>query len=301
VGWAEALPRLVVAGKFDVIGAGLLIQILICLVTMAALASVVRLRTTVPENLWLAVGLLASCAEIWLTLHGSARFAVGWYLAKVGSLLTSLVVLVSMMHEITRLYSEAAVSNRTLATLAQRDGLTGLSNRRHFDELFVQEFQRACRQELPLALVMIDVDNFKAYNDRYGHPAGDECLRSVCATVAAALRRPGDHVARYGGEEIVVLLPATDVRGAMLVAEKVRSAVATLAIEHLGSDKRVVTISSGVSGKIPFEGDTPAHLLSTADRALYRAKRAGRNCVACATEDDLQLATQVEHGMAPAS
>jgi diguanylate cyclase (GGDEF)-like protein len=115
------------------------------------------------------------------------------------------------------------------------------------------------------------------------------------------LQRPGDHAARYGGEEIALLLPATDARGAMLIAEHVRAAVARLAVEHLGSEHGVVTISAGMAVTIPFEGDRSADLLSAADRALYRAKRDGRNCVVRATDDDRPLARPVEHGMAPVS
>ncbi len=277
--FAAALPRLMVGGHFEFSGAGFVTHAVVVGVTFTALASVARLRAATQEQLWLLVGLTASCFEVWMTLHGSARYALGWYMAKAGSLLTSIVVLLSLMHEITRLYSQAALANRTLTTLAQRDGLTGLANRRHFDEVLAQEFRRALRQQMPLALVMADVDHFKGYNDRYGHPAGDDCLRHVCGAIARALRRPGEQAARYGGEEIAIILPATDLGDAVLIAERLRQTVADLRIAHAGSDCGFVTVSSGVSCFHPGRGGDAEALVTAADRALYQAKRDGRNRV----------------------
>jgi diguanylate cyclase (GGDEF)-like protein len=274
------LPPLLGDGHYAENGIARLIQIAVLLITVVALVAVARVRSPRPEQLWLLVGLVASCVEIWLTVHSSARFALGWYLAKAGSLLTSLVVLISLMHEITRLYSEAAVSNKMLLTLARRDGLTGLSNRRHFDELLVQEFRRARRQELPLSLLMLDVDCFKGFNDTFGHPAGDDCLRRVSAAVRETLKRPGDTAARYGGEELAVLLPATDLTGAMVIGEQMRVAVASLAIAHPGSPFGHVTISVGAADMLPLlVSDKAADLLCAADQALYQAKKTGRNRV----------------------
>lgn len=172
------------------------------------------------------------------------------------------------------------VANRTLRDLADHDGLTGLCNRRHFDELLNREFGRARRQQLPLALALLDIDFFKAFNDRYGHLAGDSCLRQVCGASTLGLRRPADLVARFGGEEIVVLLPGTDERGGLFVAERIRGAVASLGIEHHGSPFGIVTISAGVTSLLPGPADDPHHaLVEAADQALYRAKSAGRNQV----------------------
>lgn len=184
---------------------------------------------------------------------------------------------------LTDAYEKLEVANRLLQTLAHRDGLTGLINRRRFDELLHEEFDRSRRQSASLGILLIDVDHFKAFNDLYGHLAGDECLRKVSRTIDDALRRPGDHVARYGGEEFVVILPATDQLGAMLMAEQIRRLVSDLAIEHLGSDLAVVTVSVGSGAFIPSDGEgTPNDLLDTADRALYQAKSEGRNRVAAA-------------------
>jgi diguanylate cyclase (GGDEF)-like protein len=172
-------------------------------------------------------------------------------------------------------------ANRILQALAHRDGLTGLMNRRRFDELLQEEFDRARRQSLPLALLLFDVDHFKAYNDRYGHLAGDECLRRISRAIEGALQRPGDHVGRYGGEEFVVILPATDQRGCMLVADQLREIVSAMRLEHLGSNLGIVTISVGGSAMVPCHaGDRSTELIEAADRALYQAKMAGRNCTA---------------------
>jgi diguanylate cyclase (GGDEF)-like protein len=253
-------------------------------VTIAALASVVSLRAATPERLWLLVAMVASSLEVWLNVHGSVRFTLGWYLAKSGSLFASLTVLLFLLHDITLLYLEAAVSNAVLHRLVRLDALTELLNRRGFDETVAEEFRRARRQRLPLAAVLIDIDFFKPFNDRYGHQGGDDCLRQVGAAIKNALSRPGDHAARYGGEEFVILLPATDLPGAVVIAERVRVAVAALGIPHADSPLEMVTISAGVSSVIPLHAkDTAADLIETADQALYQAKKDGRNRVCAAT------------------
>jgi diguanylate cyclase (GGDEF)-like protein/PAS domain S-box-containing protein len=179
-----------------------------------------------------------------------------------------------------------ADANLALQALVHRDGLTGLANRRCFDNKLAEEFRRAFRQELPLALVLLDLDEFKAFNDRHGHLAGDECLRQISRVVEGALCRPGDLAARYGGEEIAVLLPATDGAGAALIAEKIREAVVTLGIPNPGSSHGVATVSAGAASVLPgSDEDDPAELIEAADRALYLAKAAGRNQVRAASLD----------------
>ena len=171
-----------------------------------------------------------------------------------------------------------AAANAQLEFLSRHDGLTGLSNRRAFDETLATEVRRARRENHALALIMIDVDQFKAFNDLYGHPDGDECLRRVAGAIAASVRRPGDVVARYGGEEFVVVLPRTDEEGALTVAAKIRCAVQGLAIAHGGGESGVVTVSLGVASARPDGADGARDLLlREADRALYIAKRGGRN------------------------
>jgi diguanylate cyclase (GGDEF)-like protein len=180
--------------------------------------------------------------------------------------------------------------SRQLLRLASIDGLTGLANRRSFDETLDQEWRRARRNRTPLSLALIDIDFFKRYNDHYGHQAGDDCLKTVATTLAHAAERPGEIVARYGGEEFAVVLPQCDAATARALAEKMRRRVTELALPHAGSPvKGQVTISCGVA-TLSGEGD-PARdlpdegaLIAAADQALYAAKAAGRdqvqvNCV----------------------
>jgi diguanylate cyclase (GGDEF)-like protein/PAS domain S-box-containing protein len=177
-----------------------------------------------------------------------------------------------------------ADANLALQALVHRDGLTGLANRRCFDIQLAEEFRRAYRQELPLALVLLDLDSFKAYNEQYGHLAGDDCLRQISRVIEGALRRPGDLAARYGGEEVAVLLPATDCAGAALIAEQIREAVIALGIPNRGSRHGIATISAGTASVVPVsDDDNPAELIDAADRALYHAKSAGRNQVRAAS------------------
>ena len=175
---------------------------------------------------------------------------------------------------------ELAEANRRLQALAVQDGLTGLANRRAFDEALAKEHRRARREKKPLSLVMIDVDRFKAFNDRYGHPAGDDCLRRVAAAIAETAGRPGDIAARYGGEEFAVLLPDTDEATAEVVAERILQAVGDLNIRHEANFEGVITISAGVASVEPAEvSGEPEALIHNADQALYRAKDGGRNAV----------------------
>lgn len=157
------------------------------------------------------------------------------------------------------------------------DGLTGVANRRCFDERLDVEWRRAARSDLPLALLMLDVDHFKRFNDRYGHQVGDECLRQVASAIKGGLARPGDMVARYGGEEFACILPATDFEGALAVGAGIEQVVRGLQIEHAQSDvSNVVTLSIGVSMGLPERDGDPARLLALADAQLYRAKHGGR-------------------------
>lgn len=170
---------------------------------------------------------------------------------------------------------------KQLLDLSYHDGLTGVPNRRHFDQQLQLEWKRCGRHNAPLALIMADIDYFKLFNDSYGHLHGDECLKQVAACLAGKARRAGDLVARYGGEEFIVLLPDTDMSGACAVAGNMRAAVEAMNLAHAGSlAADCVTISLGVASVTPFHQGNPHELISAADRALYAAKSAGRNRVA---------------------
>ncbi len=172
-------------------------------------------------------------------------------------------------------------TTRQLRAQAETDSLLGIPNRRHFMTAFEREWLRAGRARRPLAVLMIDVDHFKAYNDHYGHPAGDACLRRIAEVVVGVCSRPGDLVGRYGGEEMIVVLPDTDSRGASVVAERVRRAVAATGIPHAASTTAGhVTVSVGLAATTPEPGRTATALIEEADRALYEAKSCGRDRVA---------------------
>jgi diguanylate cyclase (GGDEF)-like protein len=169
-------------------------------------------------------------------------------------------------------------ANEKLETLVNLDGLTQLANRRRFDEYLQQSWQRLARDQQPLALIMCDIDFFKNYNDTYGHVEGDHCLQKVSLVIQQAVRRPADLAARYGGEEFVLVLPNTDIEGAMLVAQSIGSKLLDLKIPHEDSAvSQFVTLSMGVTSLIPKVDSQPSVLLTSADYALYRAKELGRN------------------------
>lgn len=174
-------------------------------------------------------------------------------------------------------------ANAELRSIAMKDGLTGLANRRSFDNTLDRELKRAQRGDEPLSLIMLDVDFFKKYNDRYGHVAGDECLRTVAKAVSASAGRAGDLACRYGGEEFAVVLPGTDIGGAGCVAETVRAAVMATQVAHADSPMDVVTVSVGVATTRPGvqQPYNPTALIQQADQLLYQSKTAGRNRVSC--------------------
>ena len=173
--------------------------------------------------------------------------------------------------------AELETANAKLDKMARIDGLTKLANRRHFDERLSEALSDHVRSGQPLSLVLVDVDQFKAYNDNYGHVQGDVALQKVANAMSAAVKRPTDLVARYGGEEMAALLPNTDRDGAVSIAEKMRKQVEALRISHEPSDHKNLTISLGVASMTPQSGQRPENLIQLADEALYRAKSGGRN------------------------
>jgi diguanylate cyclase (GGDEF)-like protein len=169
-------------------------------------------------------------------------------------------------------------SNRELTELSATDPLTALANRRRLEAFLFGEWQSALREQRPITLLIIDVDDFKAYNDRYGHSAGDDCLQLIAAVLRRCVRQGADLSARYGGEEFAVVLPGADLLAAAAIAERIRQNVSTLDTQVPGP-LRKTTVSIGMASITPQPGSTPAPLLAAADRALYEAKNAGRNRV----------------------
>ena len=210
---------------------------------------------------------------VWIEVHKRALFD-----PQSGEPVGILGTMRDITHRKT-IEDELATANRRLELLASQDGLTGLANRRSFDEIFEKEWSRAARDGSTLGLIMLDVDHFKSYNDVYGHQAGDDCLCAVARAIEAAVRRPGDFVARYGGEEFVVVLPNTDLAGALEVAECMRRSVQAIGLEHSRNVGGVVTISGGAWASRVMSFPNPRDALKAADENLYAAKAGGRNRV----------------------
>jgi diguanylate cyclase (GGDEF)-like protein len=216
------------------------------------------------------------------------------------------LLVVAIAWHAVQLRARLTAAERKLQDLAQRleqsvgetrrasraDPLTGLANRRSFDETLEREWARAARTRQPLAVIMADIDRFKAHNDTYGHQAGDECIRQVAAVLKQSVRRPADMVARYGGEEFGIILPGVDPAGALAVAERMRQAVQALQLAHVTNvTGHAVTISLGVAVVVPDAHVSSAILVRAADEALYRAKAVGRNQVIVATSTERESET----------
>ncbi|MFA6015660.1 MAG: diguanylate cyclase [Gallionellaceae bacterium] len=187
--------------------------------------------------------------------------------------------LVEMQRDLVKVTQQLNQANSMLQKLSATDGLTGIANRRMYDELSLREWRRCERMKKPFALVMVDVDHFKLFNDKYGHQTGDECLKKVAEQVGKAAPRATDLAARYGGEEFVLVLGETDTDGAKWIANRMCQQVSELNIPHYATESRHVTISCGVASVIPNEKISLDVLLKSADHALYKAKKAGRDRV----------------------
>jgi diguanylate cyclase (GGDEF)-like protein len=215
----------------------------------------------------------------------TAAFAAPGYMKLLAPfsliMMSATLSIAGYMREQTRLVmlteQKLAAANERLMQLSATDPLTGIGNRRAFDATLQTEWSRAARESTDLALLVIDVDYFKKFNDRYGHPAGDECLRRIAEAMESTLRRPPDFAARFGGEEFVAVLPGTTEAGAVAVAERLCEAVQNLEVAHEGSPFGGVTISVGAASMAPTQADASQTLIDLADQALYDAKQAGRN------------------------
>jgi diguanylate cyclase (GGDEF)-like protein len=208
-------------------------------------------------------------------------FMLQMFLATAVLSVSVIAVVLAELQRASRDVRKSEMRYRTLAAsmemLAALDPLTKVANRRCFDEALDREWQRALRSRTPLSLVLFDADYFKSYNDRYGHVAGDDCLRKIADTFTSTVRRPADVVARFGGEEFGIILPETDAAGAYGLAESLRNRIERMGWTHAASPAGVVTLSGGCASMTPLVGETATDLLNSADEALYEAKRQGRN------------------------
>jgi diguanylate cyclase (GGDEF)-like protein len=233
--------------------------------TGAAFAFELRPHVYQARWFWALVGLLT------LALAGAGH---RWRISRLDARERKLAQLVS---ERTRDLEQA---NQMLSRFSYLDAVTGIANRRNFDDCLELEWRRVRREGAPLSLIMVDIDHFKAFNDTYGHQQGDECLKAVAQALRRSLHRPGDLCARYGGEEFAAILPGTDAEGALQVAEGLRASVEGLGLLHASSAvAATVTVSVGVGIALSGDESTPQSLLRAADKALYDSKRAGRNRV----------------------
>jgi diguanylate cyclase (GGDEF)-like protein/PAS domain S-box-containing protein len=202
-----------------------------------------------------------------------------WRMADV-RLLQNLATQVGIAIQQAKMHRELTLANQRLRRMAYLDGLTQVANRRRLEQYLDQEWRRMSRESSSIALIMADIDCFKGFNDRYGHQVGDDCLRLVARALTRAAKRPGDLVSRYGGEEFVLVLPNTDLKGAETVAEDIRLLVRGHRIPHEASTvAKVVTMSLGVASALPAIGGSTASLIKQADEALYTAKNQGRDQV----------------------
>lgn len=263
------------------------VAIVIWTINLGAIAAALfvgRMRTML--DIWLVVVLLAGFTDTSLNLLSTARFTAGWYVARLFSMIAPGILVCVLVWEVTVLYRRLFDAHASLMRTASHDALTMVYNRSYFNEQFDRAFHYARRHNTPLALVMVDVDHFKQYNDTFGHLQGDTCLAAVAAALSGVAGRANDFVARYGGEEFAVVLPGADERGAATIAERARQAVERLRIAA-DTAPGYVTVSAGyaASSGNPFE--TPGALIAAADAALYRAKMLGRN-VSAAPHHDMQ-------------
>ena len=276
----ERLPPLIDGVTYSKLVHSPAAVVVIALNLLALLACVLITRLRDVLSVWLAVALVASLADVILTLAAASRFSLGWYAARCLSVLSASTLLGVLVWQTSNLYRQLAIAHRALAERSVHDALTGVYNRGYFNEQFPRDIRRAQRERAPLALLLADVDHFKSYNDTFGHPQGDACLRAVANAMKRLLHRPGDYLARYGGEEFVIVLPLTDAAGALHIADSLLSAVARLNMPSAQANGQSVTISIGVS---TFDPTTDTHgideMIRRADTALYQAKNGGRNAV----------------------
>jgi len=288
-GGGQILPALIANNSYRLLLANpsALAVVMINVITLMTLLGTGRGRTVL--DLWLCIALLAAICDVLLTLHAGARYTAGWYAARCLALISSASVLGMLLWELNRLYRNLNAAHVKLTEYSIRDGLTGIYNRRFFDAQYDTEIQRASRSGRPLSVLMADVDWFKAFNDTFGHQAGDSCLIAIAQALDQEATHAGGFAARYGGEEFVIVLPNTDRDMATAISERIRGAIAALRIPSppitlpaSARDAGIVTLSVGAATQDEPMDDSRT-LLNTADQALYMAKHSGRNRVCFAS------------------
>lgn len=288
VSLGDRLPELVTGKSYSNIADSFLAPLVIALGVAALVVCVIVTRMRDLLGLWLALALLAALGDVVLTLSAIARYSVGWYAARVMSLISSSLVLGFLIWEISGLYRQLLDSHRQLEDRVTYDGLTEAYNRGYFTSHLEKAMVLARQEGVPLSLLMIDADHFKGYNDHQGHQKGDQCLVAIVAAIKKVLRRAGDCVARYGGEEFVVVLPGANAHTAESIAAQIHAQIALLQIPRFDGLSAHVTVSIGIATydgqggpmdreDLDREDMDHEELIRRADAALYRAKHAGRN------------------------
>jgi diguanylate cyclase (GGDEF)-like protein len=281
VNWHDSLPVLVLDGQYTPTYHLLVDQLLLAssCVVLATLVARTALRHS--TNLWLAVVLTTFAIEIYLNGEVvNARFSVAWYMGFLEAAVWQTIFLFVQLHDSNQQLAAIAKDTISLHEETQRDALTSVFNRRGYDDRYALAFAESAASGVSVALLALDLDYFKRFNDHFGHLAGDEALRSMAAAMTGVVNRPADAVCRMGGDEFVVVLSSTDERGASIVAERIRSSVSRLRIRN-APDVPIpaMSVSIGIAVALPGEPESAQAMYERADKALYRAKHFGRNRV----------------------
>ncbi len=243
----------------------------------------VLLEVTLPNGYWelaaIPVGGWPSNSRLILWMWSSGIIVALLSGLLIFTLTKTLLQLNREVRERKKVEIELLETNKKLQRLVNLDGLTNIANRYYFDNYINQQWRRLSRDKESLSLILCDVDYFKKYNDHYGHPQGDECLKKVAKAIENAVQRPADLVARYGGEEFAIILPNTNLQGSIKVAENIHKCLQNLRLPHAKSEvSKLVTLSIGIAHSYCHPNDSPQDLIVAADKALYQAKKQGRNC-----------------------
>ena len=281
---SETLPLLVQNGHYTELVYNGIGYSVFCINLVAATVTALRTGGRIRQDLWLSIVLVCFGIEAMLSMQGYTRYSIGWYAGRIYMLTGATTMLVVLIHSLIQGSQKLQEINSDLNRLAMTDALTGLANRRQFDQKLLVYQRVGRRDKIPLTLLLVDIDYFKQYNDQYGHPAGDKALQRIAHILSSQVYRPLDLAARVGGEEFALLLPDADATEGRMVAERLRQAVRNLKMSHEMGVDRKLSISIGGAVLVPNADLTPGELLAQADQALYSAKNAGRNATAFTTD-----------------